>query len=186
MAPDHRLFFALYPETATALRIAALASRVRTELGLKGRPQDSHRFHITLHHLGDFVGLPQRERAAAEAAAATLRCEPFALQFDHLLSFERKNARNRPLVLGGGSGLDAVRQLRRQLGEVLAPAGLAGLAGLAGPGSFTPHLTLLYDDALVPQRPIEALGWRADELVLVNSLIGQHRHVALARWPLRA
>ncbi|MDC6170117.1 2'-5' RNA ligase family protein [Paucibacter sp. XJ19-41] len=180
MAPDHRLFFALYPDTATALRIAALASRVRAELGLKGRPQDSHRFHITLHHLGDFVGLPQRERAAAEAAAATLRCAPFALHFDHLLSFERKNARNRPLVLGGGSGLDAVRQLRRQLGEVLARA------GLARPGSFTPHLTLLYDDALVPQRPIEALGWRADELVLVNSLIGQHRHVPLARWPLRA
>lgn len=179
MAPDHRLFFALYPDTATAMHIAALASRLRGQLGLKGRSQDLQRFHVTLHHLGDFVGMPGHERVAAEAAAVTLRCAPFELHFDHLLSFERQAARNRPLVLGGGAGLDAVRQLRRLLDEVLAAAGLPVSLG------FTPHLTLLYDDALVPKQPIEPLGWRADELVLVNSLIGQHRHVPLARWPLR-
>jgi 2'-5' RNA ligase len=179
-APDHRLFFALYPDPASALRIAALATRLRTELGLKGRPHELQRLHVTLHHLGDFVGMPERERGAAEAAAQSLQAEPIALRFDHLLSFERKRASNRPLVLGGGLGLDGVREFRRRLGEALKAQ------GLKVESSYTPHLTLLYDDRLVPKQPIEPLGWTAGEFVLVDSLLGQGRHVPLARWPLRA
>lgn len=54
------------------------------------------------------------------------------------------------------------------------------------PGSIVPQFTPLYVDALVPQWPIEGLGWRADELVLDKGLIGQHGRVPLARWSLRA
>ncbi len=179
-APDHRLFFAFYPDTPSALRIAALASRLRTELGLKGRPHELQRLHVTLHHLGDFVGMPERERAAAEAAAQSVVAEPVAMRFDHLLSFERKSGHNRPLVLGGGQGLDGVREFRRRLGEALKTA------GLKVDSRYTPHLTLLYDEQPVPRQPIEPLGFTAGELVLVDSLLGQGRHVPLARWPLRA
>src|SRR6478609_6509068 len=123
-ANDHRLFFALYPDMATALRIAALASRLRQQLGLKGRPHDLQRFHVTLHHLGDFVGMPEAIRAAAEAAAGAFRHGPLELRFDQLLSFDRKEQKNRPLVLGGGAGLDALRSFRSQLGEAMKAAGL--------------------------------------------------------------
>lgn len=177
--PDHRLFFALYPDTPTALRLAALASRLRTQLGLKGKPHDLQRLHVTLHHLGDFVGMPGEVRAAAETAAAGLAWPRFGLSFDQLLSFTRKRS-NRPLVLGGGAGLDAVRAFRQALGEALVRAGLPVQA------HFTPHLTLLYDDKTVPPQAVDPIGWTAGEFVLVDSLLGQHRHVALARWPLRA
>lgn len=177
--PDHRLFFALYPDRDTALRIAALASRLRTQLGLKGRPHELNRFHVTLHHLGDFVGMPVDVRATAEAAAATLCWPRFALSFEQLLSFTRK-ASSRPLVLGGGAGLEGVSDFRRALGEALQAA------GLPVERHFTPHLTLLYDDQAVPRQEVEPIGWTAGEFVLVDSLLGRHRHVALARWPLRA
>jgi 2'-5' RNA ligase len=177
-AHDHRLFFAVYPDMASALRIAALASRLRQQLGLKGKPHDLQRFHVTLHHLGDFVGMPQQIRSAAEVAARSIRHAPIELRFDHLLSFERKQRKNRPFVLGGGEGLDALRRFRGELGAALKQAGLPVDA------PFTPHLTLLYDDMLVPRQPIEALGWTAGEFVLVDRLLGQHKHVALARWPL--
>jgi 2'-5' RNA ligase len=171
MAPnDHRLFFALYPDTTTTLRIAALVSRLRTQLGLEGRPHELQRFHVTLHHLGDFVGMPEALRETAEAAAGRVSFPPISLSFDHLLSFSRK-AGNRPLVLGGGAGVEGVKRFRNRLGEALEKAGLP-----LKNGSFT----------LVPQQAVEPIGWTAGEFVLVNSLLGQRRHVALARWPLDA
>lgn len=179
MTPTDRLFFALYPDGETALRLAALASRLRLQLGLKGRPHDSQRFHVTLHHLGDFVGLPEPVRVAAEAAAAGLAWPKVELAFDQLLSFTRKE-RNRPLVLTGGAGLDGVRALQRALGEALQGA------GMKAERHFTPHLTLLYDDRAVPVQSVEPVRWTAGEFVLVDSLLGQSRHVPLARWPLHA
>ncbi|QPF73260.1 2'-5' RNA ligase [Roseateles sp. DAIF2] len=176
--PDHRLFFALCPDTATALKLSALATRLKNELGLKGRPHALERFHVTLHHLGDFVGMPIELRERAEAAADGLRFEPVALRFDQLLSFTRKD-RNRPLVLGGGAGLDGVRELQRALGAALAAGGVP-----LERGSFTPHLTLMYDDAAVPRQDIAPIGWTAGELVLVDSLLGQSRHLRLRSWPL--
>lgn len=177
--PTDRLFFALYPDAATALRIGALASRMRAQLQLKGRPHELQRFHVTLHHLGDFAGIPEQVRAAAEAAAAGLAWPRIPLVFDQLLSFTRKD-RNRPLVLGGGAGLDGVREFQRAL------TGALQTAGLRIERHFTPHLTLLYDDRAVAPQPIEPLGWTAGEFALVDSLLGPRRHVVLARWPLRA
>ena len=48
----------------------------------------------------------------------------------------------------------------------------------------TPHVTLLYDDVLVEERAVEPIRWTVREFVLVHSLLGQTRHVPLARWPL--
>jgi 2'-5' RNA ligase len=49
---------------------------------------------------------------------------------------------------------------------------------------YTPHMTLLYDDSLVMERPVETMAWTVREFVLVRSLLGQTVHVPLARWPL--
>ena len=50
---------------------------------------------------------------------------------------------------------------------------------------YTPHLTLLFDERRVVERGVEPIGWTVRELVLVRSLHGQARHVALGRWPLK-
>lgn len=175
-----RLFFAIFPDAAAAARIAQLAQRLRSEHGLKAKPLAAERFHITLHHLGDYTGLPQRVVAEAMRAAAAVAMPQFELTFDRALSFRGKPG-NRPFVLRGCDGLVTLAAFHRVLVAALYKAGLAG-GGEKSP--YTPHVTLLYDDALVSERPVETVTWTVREFVLVHSLLGRTVHVPLARWPL--
>jgi RNA 2',3'-cyclic 3'-phosphodiesterase len=174
-----RLFFAIFPEAAAAARIARLARQLRGEHGLKGKPLETQRLHVTLHHLGDYPGLPRDIVAASVEAAATVAMSPFEVSFDRALSFPDRPA-NRPFVLRGGDGVGALAALQHTLGVALGRAGLA--AGRTEP--YTPHVTLLYDDSLVAERPVETVAWTVCEFVLVHSLLGRKLYVPLARWPL--
>jgi 2'-5' RNA ligase len=182
--PTDRIFFALRPDAETADAIAALALQVRAALGLHGRPLKTAHFHITLHHLGDYAGLPNEVIDRARHCAEAIEQPLFELVFDELMSFTRKT-RNKPLVLVGGDGVEPVKGFRRQLGAALKAAGFKVDA------NFTPHLTLLYDDQTVARQSIEGVAplaspvrWTAAEFVLVDSLIGHTHHLELARWPL--
>lgn len=178
--PTDRLFFAIYPDATTAAQIAALAQQLRTQHGLQGRPLKPERFHITLHHLGDYAGLPQDLVAAASMAGASVAAAPFDVTFDRAASFT-STPRNRPFVLRGDGGLAALVAFQQSLGEALKKT---VLGRWAKPG-FTPHVTLLYDDRSVPEQAVPPVAWTAHEFVLVHSLIGQTLHVPLARWPLK-
>jgi RNA 2',3'-cyclic 3'-phosphodiesterase len=180
--PTDRLFFAIFPDAAAAERIARLAERLRSEHRLKGNPLGTERFHITLYHLGDYVGLPQGVVAEAIKAAATLSMPQFEVAFDRALSFHGRSG-NRPFVLRGRDGLVTLEAFHHVLGAALCRAGLA--AGGAKP-QYTPHATLLYDASLVLERPVETVTWTVREFVLVHSLLGRTVHVPLARWPLSA
>jgi len=177
--PSDRLFFAVMPDAATAQRIAALAQRLRGELGLRGQPRPTAHFHITLHHLGDYVGLPADVLAQARAAAAGVAQAGFDVIFDHVASFNAK--RKLPLVLRGQEpALAELVQLQQALGQRMATCGL----GRRVEKLFVPHLTLLYDDRSIAPQVIEPLRWRVDELLLVHSLLGRTEHRVLGRWPL--
>ena len=178
--PTDRLFFALFPDTAAAARIAQIAGRLRVEHGLSGSPLETGRFHITLHHLGDYHGLPQGVVARALEAGAAVAMAPFDVVFDRVMSFSAKPG-GRPLILHGGDGVAAVKAFQQALGVAMAKAGL----GRWVKPQFTPHMTLLYDDGLVADQAVPPVGWRVHEFVLVHSLLGQTRHIPLARWPLR-
>ncbi|MDI1268788.1 MAG: RNA 2',3'-cyclic phosphodiesterase [Polaromonas sp.] len=179
--PTDRLFFAIYPDAAAAAQIARLAQQLRAEHGLQGKPLKPERFHVTLHHLGDHAGLPQDLVAAACVAAAGVAAAPFDITFDHVASFTSA-PRNRPFVLRGDDGLAPLAAFQQSLGEALKNT---VLGRWAKPG-FTPHVTLLYDDRSVPAQAVTPVSWTAHEFVLVHSLMGQTRHVPLARWPLHA
>jgi 2'-5' RNA ligase len=179
--PTDRLFFAIYPDASTAAQIAQLAQQLRTEHGLQGKPLKPERLHVTLHHLGDYAGLPQDLVEVARAAAASVAAAPFDITFDRVASFTSA-PRNRPFVLRGDHGLAALLAFQQSLGEALKKT---VLGRWAKPG-FTPHVTLLYDDRSVPEQAVTPVSWTAHEFVLVHSLIGQTLHVPLARWPLHA
>ena len=52
--------------------------------------------------------------------------------------------------------------------------------------SYTPHITLLYDDVTAAPQAIAAVEWTVRELVLLHSRIGQSLPYAiLGRWPLQ-
>ncbi|MEO7399848.1 MAG: 2'-5' RNA ligase family protein [Polaromonas sp.] len=175
-----RLFFAIFPDADSAERIAGLAQQLRGEHDLKGRPLALDRFHVTLHHLGDYVGVRPDIVAMAGAAAAAVAMPPFEVVFDCAASFS-STPRNRPFVLRGGDGLAALMAFQQALGMAMKGAGL----GSQVTSGYTPHVTLLYDDRCVAGQAVETIRWTVREFVLVHSQLGQSRHVPLSRWTLR-
>jgi 2'-5' RNA ligase len=178
--PTERLFFAILPDAETATRIAQLARQLRSDHGLKGMPPANERLHITLYFLGDYVGLPQDLIAKASAAASSLAWPSFELSFDRAASFVGKRS-GLPLVLRGDDGVSPLMDFRRALAATMIKAGF----GRTAEAHFVPHVTLLYDDHRVTEQLVETIGWTAHEFVLVRSVLGQSRHIPLARWQLR-
>ncbi|CAN5160092.1 2'-5' RNA ligase family protein [soil metagenome] len=176
--PTDRLFFGLYPDAATAEAIAGQARAFSGAHGLSGRPLAPDRFHVTLHEIGVFAGLPRGIVEKALEAGARVAASSFDVRFDRVGSFHNRG--NNPFVLRGGEGLSALTIFQQALGLAMGKAGL----GRQVSKTFTPHVTLLYDNALVVETPIEPLGWTVSEFVLIHSLIGQTRHVPLGRWTL--
>jgi 2'-5' RNA ligase len=174
------VFFAIVPDLDGAQKISQFALRQRSQHGLTGAPLESGRFHVSLHGLGEYDGLPRGIVAAATEAAATIAAAPFDVTFDHVMSFSG-SPRHRPFVLRGSDGLAALTAFQRTLGVAMAKAGL----GRFVKAQYTPHMTLLYDPRSVEEHPVAPLGWIVREFVLVHSLLGQGQHIPLGRWPLR-
>lgn len=177
-----RLFFAVYPDPEALRCIVGLAEAVRAQHHLRGNPLRADRMHVTLHHLGDYAGVPDSLLADAHAAAAGLATAPFEVAFDCVASFPGRGPK-RPCVLRGeGEGVNApLRAFQSVLGERLRAAGM----GRFVERRFTPHVTLLYDQRSVSMQAVPAVEWTVREFALVHSLIGRSEHRVLARWPLR-
>lgn len=173
-----RLFFAVIPDADAVECIVRLTQTLRSEHALHGKPTHADRLHVTLHHLGDFAGLPQDVIAAAGAAAAGVVIPAFDVMFDSASSFAGR-ARQRPFVLRGTAGVADLKQFQRALSGQMKVAGLP-----ARREDFTPHITLLYDDRIVLAQPVEPVSWGVREFVLVHSLLGKSEHRILGRWPL--
>jgi RNA 2',3'-cyclic 3'-phosphodiesterase len=174
------LFFAIFPTLEIAALVAQLTLRLCSELSLKGRPLTTGRLHVTLDHLGNFVGLPKNIVDTARTVAAAIAEPPFEIVFDRVASLGHGRV-NRPFVLRGNEGVVALTAFRQTLVAALAEAGL----GSGERSSYTPHVTLLFDDRRVSERAVETVAWTAHEFVLVRSLLGRSRYVVLARWPLQ-
>jgi 2'-5' RNA ligase len=176
--PTDRLFFAAMPPPERATQIAALAGGLRESLGLKGRPRPTTHLHVTLHHLGDFAGLPQQRVDEARAAADGVVLDAFEARFDHVGSFAGRPGKH-PFVLLGADGAPGLGALHAALGARLAAAGLGRRER-----AFVPHVTLLYDARNVAARAVDPLGWTVREFVLVHSLLGRTEYRVLGRWAL--
>jgi 2'-5' RNA ligase len=182
--PTDGLFFAVLPDANTAASIAKLAQQICIETRSKSKLHAANRLHVTLQHLGNFAGgLPQERVDAAIKAAASIRMEPFSVEFDHALSFAPK-PRPGPLVLGGSEGVVGLHTLHDALTRALQNAGFGDPAVLPNAAPYTPHVTLAYGMPWIAARPVEAASWNVREFVLMHSLLGRTRHIALARWPL--
>ena len=178
--PRDRLLFVIFPNADAPAQIVRLAREKRGEHRLRGRPLAADRLHVTLHHLGDYDGLPRDRVAAAWEAAEIVVMPPFDIVLDRTASFSH-GERNRPFVLLGSGGVAALTAFQRALGATMTRVGL----GRWAKPQFTPHVTMLYDDRCVEEQAVEAVGWTAREFVLVHSQLGQTRHIVLGRWPLR-
>lgn len=176
--PTDRLMFLLYPDTQTAEQIAREARRLKEALSLRGQPLLTDRFHITLQHLGDYVGLPNDLVTKGKMAGAAVAHAPFEVVFDKAVSFANRPGNN-PFTLQGGEGVQSLIAFQQALGLKMAGA------GLKPDKQFLPHITLLYDGQVIPAQAIAPIRWTVDRFVLVQSKLGRTQHIVLAEWALR-
>lgn len=178
--PTDRLFFAIFPGADIAEGIGRFAKGFFSKQRLNGDLLAATRLHISLHHVGDFVGVPQGMLAMAGSAASAVYDEipPFEIAFDRAMSFVGRPGHH-PFVLCGSDGIVALSAFRNALGDAMARAGFK-----LRNTHYTPHVTLLYSDRLVPEQPIEPIAWTVREFALVRSLIGLQRYELLGRWSL--
>jgi RNA 2',3'-cyclic 3'-phosphodiesterase len=137
---------------------------------------DPDRAHVTTHHLSDFVGqMPPNLVPAAKMAAATVKMQPFDVTFDRAVGTGQQ------FLLRASDGSEALCSFQRSLTAALIAAGLRRYLR----GNIRPHMTLSYGVNTVRERPVDPVRWTVQEFVLVESLVGAHRHIVLGRWPLQ-
>ncbi|MEO8153066.1 MAG: 2'-5' RNA ligase family protein [Rhizobacter sp.] len=176
-----RYFFALYPPANVASEVAQMTLEQRNAKGLKGKPLQTERFHVTLLHLGDYAEERSDIVSIAVSAANGILSGDFDVGFDRMASFTGKGGKA-PLVLQGGAGVQDVIAFQRTLADAIKRTSLHKWAK----GSFTPHMTLMYDDRLVPEEAVEPVSWKVQEFALVRSLLNKTQHIVLGRWALGA
>ena len=174
------LFFALRVGVENAARVVQSCDRLCRQNGLSGRRIAADLLHITLRGVGAYDGLPHFIVERACEAGAAVSTSPFPLMFDRAMSFNSGRGK-RPLVLCPSSDLAGLFRLHVALGEAMKRARV----GRHLRSHFTPHMTLLYDSRVVRELTIEPILMNVRDFVLVHSMIGQQKHIELARWTLR-
>jgi 2'-5' RNA ligase len=178
--PAHRLFLAIKPDTATAEHIGRLVEQLRPTVGFKGKALHTHRLHVTLYHLGDFVQPPPEDLLArTRSAADALALPAFDVTFDRVVSMHGRRDK-RPFVLAGDAGVAGLKAFQSALGESLHQAGVP-----VPEGQFKPHVTLLYDRGGFASKAVEPVTWKVREFVLIHSWLGKTRYDELGRWSLK-
>lgn len=160
---DQLLYLMLKPPAEQA----AAMDRLRLQYDLS-RKYAAARFHITLLPFGDSrICLPDDLRCIRHALAS-LRAEPFDVTLDRISG----NA----MV---GSRMQALRDFQRAL--------LARLnaVGIDVDYAFDPHAPLTYQPWRQRNIPVPPISWRADRLLLVNSIHGVG-HNLIDSWSLIA
>jgi 2'-5' RNA ligase len=171
-ALPHNLYFAVLPSEEERARIGDLIASLR----LGGVPMRLDRLHITTLSLVHDDVLPEGLAQEAAEIAASIRMPAFRVIFDRLVGG------NRSALLLPSEPLEALRMFRERLGFALMRAGVA----FRQSGKFTPHMTLLYGGQPMPEQEIEPISWLVEDFVLIDSFIGETRHVEVGRWPLRS
>lgn len=164
-----RLFFALWPDAETRVRLAAAARQ------WSRHPVPSGNLHVTLQFLGS---CDTGQQACCEAAAAGIHADAFELHLDYLGGWPRKRIQ----WLGTSHPPEALARLSKALGEALEDCGFE-----IEKRPFVPHITLSRK-AKNPRikANLPAIDWAVGEFVLAESVGGQGgvNYVVRARWPL--
>lgn len=150
----------------------ALAAIIAAMLGLvTGRPDSL--LHITLLPLGDRAAIDARTFARIIAALDAVALPSFRVAFDHV------GGRDRTILLPSEPPRGAFA-VQRALAAALAARGLR----LTRPYRFHPHVTLDYRHGIAGDVAIDPISWRVEDIRLIESVVGETRHVEHGRWAL--
>lgn len=170
-----RVFFALWPDAATAAALHARGRGLQASCG--GRVMRRDTIHLTLAFLGD---VDTARIDCLQACACSLRGERFNLALDRVGSWHG----NHILWTGLARAPSALCRLAEALGERLRAAGFA-----LEERAFSPHVTLVRNARQAPPvREVDAIHWPVASFVLVASerTTGGAHYRVLGRWQLGA
>jgi RNA 2',3'-cyclic 3'-phosphodiesterase len=175
------LFFCAMIDAVTAGLIAGFTRRLLRETGLTGSEIGVDRFHISLHHVGDFRRVPPFTAYLCDRVAPAFSMPAFEIEFTILGTFPLAPPRGgKPakyaLVLGCDDA--KLHELHAKLGAELEKYGLKVAS------TFKPHITLLYCSVPVAFREIEPIRVVVREVFLIHSRRGLTQYVTLGKWPL--
>ena len=174
---SHRLFFALLPDDATRIAIAAAAARLRTSAP-GGRWMAVDRYHLTMQFLGTWSRLPDSLIQAALAAAAGVRAPAFSVTLDRIGSFRTRSN----LWWVGCQRPEPLLPLREVLNRSLENHGVP-----VASGPFVPHVTLVRGAGRRPPRDagLVPIVWPVSGFALIHSESGaRDPYRVLGTWPL--
>lgn len=148
-----RLFFALWPDDATASALQGLQN------GMHGRLTPYGHLHVTLVFLGQQQAslLPELK----EVLAHLPRCE-IMLTLDHVNHFRR----NRIAWAGAREIPEALFHLHEQLVQALQTRNIT----FKLEHDFKPHITLARDASLPADVTFDPIVWHANRVALVESV----------------
>lgn len=176
----YNLFLALMPDAHAASRAQALAMHLGQAQGVAVKAARTARFHVTLFHVGNFLGeVPADTLRAAKVVAQSMVTAPFNVAFDEVGSFKGKPGRLPVVLLGAAS--PGLMQFQAELDQKMKRAGLTHGEHHR---QFTPHLTLFYGRSPLQAQTIDPIAWRARDFVLIRSVVGEGVYIEEGRWPL--
>ncbi len=170
-----RVFFALWPDAATAARLDALARDLREHCG--GRAMRRDTLHVTLAFVGD---VERGRLAELLRIGAALSGAAFGLRLDRVGSWQNK----RIVWVAPTHMPSELAELAVSLAAALRAAGYALEAR-----PYAPHITLLRNAVRPPAREsVDAFEWRIGGFALLESLRlpAGARYRKLGAWRLDA
>ncbi len=177
---EHNYFFALSPGVEVRDRLGEVAEELRVDNSLNGSWIASERYHITLHHLGQFPDVRADLVSRATTAANKIQAKSFDVTLDQFMSFESKTGKF-PCVLTNSVELTELQKFWLLLKNNLFAVRL----GQNLSNNFKPHATMLYSrQPIAPKNLVKPIHWRVKDFVLIESLVGKSEHIELGRWPL--
>ncbi len=178
--PD-RLFFCLFPDPETSARVSRLAENFLRENHPWDRQLRADRFHISLHHVGDYKRLRSKHIYAAEQAGDAVSARSFEVtcrslrRLKSVLSTQGARRKRALALIAEGEGL---AELHRVLGAAMKKT------GFRVSDHFLPHMTLSYGQEQTPDQAIEPIRFKVSSFSLVHSRLWLSQYDVKARWPL--
>ncbi len=170
MTDFSRLFFALWPDDQTRLKLV----RLNQSLEAKGfKPVQSQNVHVTLV----FLGLIDAASELLITHCATgISAKPFVLTFDQLSYWSKPKV----LCLTCSHMPDEVQKLVASLNCEVAICGLQ-----IETRAYMPHITLARHAGYLPDINVEPVAWHAEAFCLVESCSepGGVNYKVRQRWP---
>ena len=157
MADTSRLFFALWPNNETRLKL----TRLNQSIDAKGfKPVPPHNFHVTLVFVGNVT---KAAELVIKHRAADIASEPFVMIFDHVSYW----AKPKVLCITSQQPVKPLMILAETLNNAVTCCGIQ-----TDPKPYNPHVTLARHGSEFVERDCDPTVWRADSFCLVESCNG--------------